>query len=388
MKNKHLLFIIGLLFFSCGQKKKEVLQLNCILTSDTLCFHLNMPQYNGKMAGRFYDKKTNQEYIYFGNDFNGLEVFNTKAKPLFHLPIKESLPNIPSIQSVQFISIDSVLIFSAELNLVFLLNQKGKILKIIELPKKIFKHCETEYAPTMGNLFYHREAIYTNMFALVNDFDEENELVYRRRQTNINIQLPYCQKINGVFSDSTYWGKHFPFKWSRFIPKNTNCITFSKFFISGDKLLVTSIHTDSLFVFRLNDFKLLKSQKISSKYNKKIGVETPVIDSIFIKSSYDAREHFFRTSAYITNVIYNPSTKLYHLLVINETKDRSLDCSRSIITLDEDLNKVNERKFYCEKYGDILLFSGNIWLRYYTKNEHEVLDKQKVTFIRLNYEKK
>ncbi|MEO9258361.1 MAG: hypothetical protein ABI207_08265, partial [Crocinitomicaceae bacterium] len=259
------------LLLSCEQNNTEVIPLNCTLSSDTLHFHLDMPQYSGKMAGSFHDKKTKQDYVYFGNDFYGIEVFDTKGKLKFKIPVKSSFLDVPPIQSVQFISLDSILIFPDELNKVYLLNQKGEVLKEVKLPKKKFQDYEIDYVPTYGQLFYKDGAFYTNMSAYVDDFDAKNELKERRRAANINIQLPYCQKIGGVFSDSTYWSGVFPFKWSRFIPQNTFYIPFSKFFISGDKLLVTSIHRDSLFVFRLEDYKLLQTQKITSDYNKKIG---------------------------------------------------------------------------------------------------------------------
>ena len=395
MKNGCVFLMLILILLSCKYSSTDQNHENSYTckTYDTLIFHTNLSGLNGKLCGVFRSKKIGQSFIYFGNPFQEIDVFNSKGKFLFLVDLKKFNHIKGTIESVQFVSLDSILLFTAPTNFIYLINKEGKILKKIILPYSSTKNYSIFYYPSSGQIFVDHRKIYATPKPVENgDLNKtETLLSSQRKYTKYYRNLTYLQSFRYIYTDSIRKDISLPIHWSNFVPPSTFFIPFNKFFITtNDEVIITNVNSDSLFLYKIKDFSLIKRIAVTSKYNNHIGVGTPFLDSTFVYSNSETQQKQFRTEAFISKVLYNPTDSLYHLLIIDSSDNRTTKMNYSIISLDRKLNKVNEIQFDGKIFGpNFYCFNNDVWLEYKKPDDNlNQIENQTIEFIRLKYEKK
>lgn len=285
-----------------------------------------------------YFKDKEQEYVAFGEfeTFKTIKIFNVYGKNIYTLSLTDfTKTNGVILEDFCMVNLDTIALL-AKHNLIFLLDNKGTLLRKIDYSKYIVEGIELDRPLFIKNNIIRCGIAYNDFgnpitmdYKYYHDFFARNDLFYQLMidtiKTNPENELQPVFMLDSLFT--------------RFIPKDHFHVESTKITFTEKENIYQSNYTDSVYHYDLNGH-LKQIHTIKSNYfNTKL---TPVSVRENYKNNRAFQENIYN-GGYISKLLWDNTKELYYCTVIGKWSPETRDnIPFSIIVLDKNFNKLDE----------------------------------------------
>lgn len=399
---KTLFFLLVSLLFSCSldTSKSSIQQSSRLMLTDSLSFKTRMAVRH-QHSGTYFNEKTKEELFYFSNiaSTKTIKFFNKDSILVDTVQLNSVLmqSNIHTIDAIDIISLDTILILSQNSNTLFFIDRQGAVFKELSLDELFQKNSDDIYsfrAPVSGTILLNDSTVVLQANWDRNKSENTSELSrleYLKHYVKSYWTKPSLLVINQIFDENP----NFIFKYSIFpqvideIDSTAFLGEFSRYDFGNNQIISWTSYSDKIVlldsasnVLSVNPIKSSKSE-IGDQY---FNINKENVDNF----EEVLREHE-RTSSRIGNVIYDSNRNIYYIKVsdkrtlewFNKNKYRQW----SLLVYDEEFNKLEEISFDKKKYGNGMFKLSKLGLMIEVKKEITDYKNQTLDFEIYNYEK-
>ncbi|WP_136668835.1 hypothetical protein [Flavobacterium sp. H122] len=363
-----LLFIAFILFSSCGSDEKKIKPIK------EITFKLNSPPTQTQI---FTDKK-NEDYYVFGDYHNKHEIsIFSKNKLHRQIPLKKIIDKGEQIDGMILKSTDTLLILGRYTGNLYIINQKGDILKTIDINKTTNSSPDKyEYYTSINNTIENGELILSSSW-------RSNSKESTPEDPLKNLQYFYEKKnqsysflqLREIFKNekTQFQIKGFESNFEK--NKHTFHFDLPYYLRSKNELIAYSIHTDTVYRYKLPEFALTGKTKIVSDFTSigEKGINLKKTKNLNIQESVNKIAQY----GGVIGGIYHSRTKdIFYVIVphkINQEKEpekKKFNRDFSILIYDRFWKKINEIKIDRGQYNfyDVLVTKEGLLI---SKNTRE-----------------
>lgn len=387
MKNKSFFAIlfICMLLVSC-QNNKQV----HLIKVDELVFDTGFkPSFFN--SGCFYDKNTNQEFIYFADvrTFKELKIFSLEGILKHKISLKDAISG-NYINRLILIDMDTIILTTNYnyINRIFFLNKESTCWKEIFLDTIIntptndkFEIDVSRYGNVINNniLYLH----YDRPF-LKNKVSPTNKYEYGKYINNNRYSAPYFLAFNIKDNNNRLgaYGLYYKFTdINHYGPEGANyCLT-------NNILFVFTSYSNKILIINPNTLKLENEFYVKSAYTS--------LRNIFLKlgsdSTYEYHNVILQTKANIKKIEYDKINELYYVITFHEVNEnakiRGPYRAFSIHIYNKEFKKLNEQYFEANTYNPnnfIITSKGILIENLNTKKDHDYIKKVKFSVFKIS----
>lgn len=361
MKKSFFISLTILLFYSCNNTKEDH---KLIPSGEIVTFDIGFPVRHFE-----YFKENDQEFISFV-DFTThkkIKVFSLDNQIRKEIPFNEIMKNDNvSFHSFYPITSDSLALLSKYTSKVYLINSKGNVILKKDYSKYLLKGIEMQPPLKIKNSIL-RTGV--GVFPPGNDTLSEIEL------NKIKLSHYVIVEDTAFLSKANQLSFRMNNLYNRFTKDDEWPIETTRFVIADNWNIFYSSYSDSLYIFK-KDYTMDRVVKIfSSFYN----MEIRPIKMTEAQKDLDLPSKEAWNKSMLWYVQYDSNRLLYYCFIRGPHIDREFPFS--ILVLDENFNKLTEKKFSQKEYKP----------RGFVAEEGFYLERQqddftKKTFELLNYE--
>lgn len=331
MKLKYLyIFLIIFVALSC-EKETQVQELK--LSGETITFDVGFPvrdissfSSDGDEYIAFIDFSTHRKANVFSLDNNFQKIIS------FSGLMKDERETFTAFYPI---SIDSFALLAKHTNRVYILDANGETIL-----KKDYSHHLLEGIEMFKPLIIENSVLRTAFGYFPANYSTMDPVEHNKIKINNfiivedSLFLTNNNKLTLKF-DSIY---------SRFTKNDEWAIETKGFLVTNDKVILYSSYNDSLYVFN-KDYKIKEIIKMTSDFYEKTLRPIKIADA---KKNEDLVNERAWNSAMLWKVKYDSLRKLYYCFIRGPHIEKEFPFS--IIVLDEEFNKLTEKKFSEKEY--------------------------------------
>src|SRR5690554_1799699 len=361
MKKSFFISLTILLFYSCNNAKEDH---NLIPSGEIVTFDIGFPVRHFE-----YFKENDQEFISFV-DFTThkkIKVFSLDNQIRKEIPFNEIMKNDNvSFHSFYPITSDSLALLSKYTNKVYLINSTGDGILKKDYSEYLLKGIEMQPPLKIKNSIL-RTGV--GVFPPGNDTLSEIEL------NKIKLSHYVIVEDTAFLSKANQLSFRMNNLYNRFTKDDEWPLETTKINFLDNEIIFHSIFSDSLYIYNY-DYQIKKVIKISSNFFEIDLTPTKIHDA---QKDLDLPSWKAWNHSFLTSIFYNSTDKQYYCFIRGPHIDREFPFS--ILVLDENFNKLTEKKFSQKEYKP----------RGFVAEEGFYLERQqddftKKTFELLNYE--
>ena len=347
---KIIYFFILIIFVSCSNEiKKSDVSLESI---NIITFDLGFNT-RSKYSGVFFDKSSEKEYFYFFNPnvSNEFKFYFLDGK----LKSEISLKNIPfSIENINTIALDSILVISRKNGLFYLLNDSGDVKYKLNINDYLDSgKYKTLIYPSIFSSSYKNGNLLLDYELDCWDFDNSNN--YSRLKLTQDYYKIHREKTRLIYVKNIFDKPETSFVlkgfYARFIKNNGSTFELSTYSIDDSNAYLISLYSDSIYKYNyILDDEKINSFKIESNHLVEIKVPNYTYNANSDISGVKIRENYRGSNS--MNRLYHFKPKNWFLVCV--TQKRKLDKEANIIGFQEYWNLlIYDNKF--NKLGELLI---------------------------------
>ncbi|MDM1409090.1 hypothetical protein [Myroides sp. DF42-4-2] len=334
-----------------------------------------------KFEGVFYDHIYQDSLFYFADPVTEKKImfFDRLGNKKDSVSLVNGLNKILNIEDLIIVSRDTILLNNNYSGSIVVLNKKGDIWHRINLNQYDSLGNYYEYKFTsLNKTLLKNNSLLTASKWYGNKFEENKHFETEAEKTkyfyNRVAKEPYFMKVSNIFSENPvqiYALKNF---YNKFVKDKSLIVEGNSYYVTDDKILVSSSFSSKVFVYNLHDFSLIKEIEILPP-NEAVSIAPLITDSGL---SHELNDEL-RSKSMITNIGYSKSKKKY---VFQRRKDISKNKKTENIPFE--LIVLNDNF----KVDKTLFFDGVDYLWYgsfITENNIFLLSKNKNRYGVKNY---
>jgi hypothetical protein len=336
-------------------------------------------------SGYFYDKETNQEYMYFADvrTFKKLKIFSLDGTLKHEISLKEVIYG-NFIDRLIMVHFDTIILTTNynHLNRIFFLNKEGHCWKkifldtIINTPSNdIFE----AYVSRCGNVFnndilylHYDRPFLKNKVSPTNKFEHGKYINHNRYSAPYFLVFNIKDNNNRLGANGLYY---------KFTDINHNGPEGANYCFTNNILFVFTSYTNKILVVNPITLKTERELFIKSAYT--------TLRNTFLKiesdPTYEYHNVILQTKANIKKIEYDKKNELYYVITLHEVdedaKIRGPHRAFSIHIYNKEFKKLNEQCFEADTYDPnnfIITSKGILIENSKTDKSHE--DAKKVKF--------
>lgn len=357
LTTKPVSLMIGLLAFfgSCNNDALEIMQVGeQILETDFVP--------SSRFSGVYHDEKSGEEYIYLGNGRTEKKVsfFSVDGKYFKTIDFRKATES-HSLNGISIWSLDSILLLSDYSGLLFFVDNEGECFKQININNLVpDTMLRLEFRSSKLDGFLHKKTIYLGIDLNPENFESLNNYERILKYNNKSLDLPHLIKIENIFDNVPQVSFLLNKFIANFIPKNHLALDIHHYLPFDDKIFLTSIIPDTLYILENDEQTLLK---VFVDYKEK----TESTDKLFkitkgsINNIQDNILWQTQRASYISRIHTDKKYKLKHLFAYHKFDGDIEDCwdkrNWSWLVYDENFNKLQEFVIKDDSVSPTLSFS-------------------------------
>lgn len=295
----------------------------------------------------FYDKN-GEPLLCTSNTktFKRIDLYSLDGKLLKSVPLKDIFTIERSVYGVSPISTDSFWVLSNYTNYLYLIGDKGNILKQIKINAAYsdsmrievrgstpFGFCVDNNTFLFNNIYYYKDE--TKPYTLSSYF-------------KANKANPYFTKMESPLDSTPRLTYGLPGFYNRILKEDDALSAEGSFYIPSPRgILLTSAYTDSLFLVNNNDFKIEKAVKMTSRYSR-IGCD-PLMATGFSNDEFNV---LFNHAGGVSGMVYDPYRNLIYIILREEAPKGATEPSRkkSMLVYDTQMTLKDEIRLDYDTY--------------------------------------
>jgi len=229
---------------------------------------------------------------------------------------------------------------------VYFLNRKGELYKKLD-----FSKYSLNYIELCSPIIYDRNQLYIGISRYNIDFPEKAKISdYLEEYKNKNY-FPLIFVEKSCFDSTSDVNLKMNAFYKRFVQDDAMTFENLKFAKSSKFFCFSSVFSDSVYVFD-KEFQLVKSARINSDISK---INSKPISILTYLKNRDKLSENIRGSSFISDFKYDSFRNTF-VCLIRDKMDGDL-IPFSIMILDENLEKIAEKKFDSHSYYDVFYIS-------------------------------
>lgn len=254
-----------------GKNSIKLIHADSLNHKSELLFKLGFPNSRVLNGGLTFSNDTS-EYLFFCNPSVGksINIFSSNAQVEYIIPLNEIFQKGEEIRDIQILSFDTIFVVSQRTNNIYIINSLGQIWRTINLEHMlIYDNIKYEVIPSFKHNFYYKGSLYFGL--VIKDYPRKtysNKLEMLQSNLKLESKSPFICKINGIFNDSLSIEFGLFGFLSNFYDSSYYLNDFRVYYPIENKLILTSIYSDMVFVVNIFNLKLENQHKLSSNYSK------------------------------------------------------------------------------------------------------------------------
>ncbi|MEX1192927.1 MAG: hypothetical protein WEA99_13235 [Brumimicrobium sp.] len=347
-----------------------------------------------KFSGTFL--KSDKIFYFFcdPNTAKKIAFFNDKSELIQITSLNKIIENETNpyvVRDIHVLSKDSILLLKNQQNKLVLLDGKGNLLKDIDLSQFYSNNLDYElssyFIEEFSNNFY-KDGIFLSCRLSPRNFSHDAVIGERERLNQHRIEPLFIQ-FKDLFNDEELEvKKHLKgFLKGRYSKNYMGELHMSFGKVISDKLLLTSILSDSVFIYNHKKMKITDTVKVKSKYTP-IGGEPYFINKENMNNASILNREQTLFNGYIYRILYDKKNGYTFFLVTHKRESKEYDKRDlkprpfSIIAYDDDFNKVDETILDGERYlvGFCFITKDGILIRKRDNPKHNNKRNEKKVF--------
>ena len=296
---------------------------------------------------------SNREYLYFGDTrtFKCIDIVSFDGSVFSKIPLNEITNLGHQINNFYIKSIDSILVLSLYTNQLFLINNKGNILKQIDLNSLFKGGKKYGLKSSLYQDFYFKGKILLKGFLnVLNEPDPFNDWVQFNKYLNRKIYSePYFFQISNVFSDSMSLNTGLDGFYLNFLTPDYEALESPLYYHTENRLFCLSVYSDKIYEIDPYEFKIIKQITVASDFTKVSEAPVPINKQTEGKTEVLISNNG-QTQGAIRKLLYDKYRKLFYVFVIHSVnadapeEKRSMNRPWSLIIYTENFEKIREQK--------------------------------------------
>lgn len=343
---KYIFFILLLLLLSC--KRKEI-------TIPIISYNVGFNA-NSKCSGAFYNFKTKQDIVYFGDTKTNKKIkfFIKDGTLIKEISIATIVNELKEIDNIFITTLDSINLFSLRSNKILTINDRLEKISEINLQKLIYKNGDVyQYgiSPISSNIIFKNNILLASIW-----------------QENLNIKLDstknkYVNYSENLFNStnliqvslnkrSNLQSKPILNSFYKNISKVPQIFAEDfQYAIINKKLIVISFYSSTIYIFNQLSGQLLKKVDILSNYSSILNGGIDIKEAAGNNLQNIVNKEINKSM--IRNIFFDSKKEIYEVVFqhqINQNEDRN-NRKFSVILYDKNFKKYKEVLFDDYKYN-------------------------------------
>lgn len=298
----------------------SIVKHNFLRYSESITFDSGLRS-NPKFAGFFKDKNSNEEFFFVADPVTKkrIDLFDQNGQRKQSIPLDNASEKLNEIKHFQIISKDTILTFSEHTGRIAIINSNGNIWKYWELDSIIqsYNNYYISYPPPYTTTFTTNDTVYLQVEYVSKSKNTEapNVVDYFKEA----LYVPYMIGIYNLYDDSLKYEFGIDSFYTRFMNENKAMTEFKKISIINNRIVITSVHSDSVYIFNKSmEFEF--AFKVSSNYTD-VGVEP--VQLISTETYYDYLINKVSFGGSIHRVNYVPEIDCYLIEIKLQRQDKN-----------------------------------------------------------------
>jgi hypothetical protein len=276
---------------------------------------------------------SNREYLYFGDTrtFKCIDIVSFDGSVFSKIPLNEITNLGHQINNFYIKSIDSILVLSLYTNQLFLINNKGNILKQIDLNSLFKGGKKYGLKSSLYQDFYFKGKILLKGFLnVLNEPDPFNDWVqfYKYLYRKIYSE-PYFFQISNVFSDSMSLNTGLDGFYLNFLTPDYEALESPLYYHTENRLFCLSVYSDKIYEIDPYEFKIIKQITVASDFTKVSEAPVPINKQTEGKTEVLISNNG-QTQGAIRKLLYDKYRKLFYVFVIHSVNADAPEEKRSM----------------------------------------------------------
>ena len=344
-----LIFATGVLFSSCETNTNNQADGDVkMLKAGSVEFKLGYsPSSSGTVS------LSNREYLYFGDTrtFKCIDIVSFDGTLFSKIPLNEITNLGHQINDFYIKSIDSILVLSLYSNQLFLINNKGNILKQIDL-NRLFKQGKEYglYSSIFQDFYFKGKILLNGHLNVLNEPDPFKDWVQFSKYLNSKIYSePYFFQISNVFTDSMSLNTGLDGFYLNFVTPDYEAVEGPHYYHTEDRLFCLSGYSDKIYEIDPYTFKIIKQFTVSSDFTKVSESPVPINKQTEGKIEFLLSNNG-QTQGAIGNLLFDKYRNLFYVFVYHSVNADAPEERRrgnrpwSLLTYNENFEKMGEQK--------------------------------------------